>query len=183
MVAPTANLVVSHELHSALQVLLLESAKKIHSGPGLFTDPGKFPSAYKTAFPLSEIAERYYKVGPPFLMRYLPFWAAIFIDRMVVLLIPLVALLLPLMKTMPPLYRWRIRRSIYQWYDELQEVDNETLNQPISEEKFTRLFQELKRIEEEVNKVKTPLSYADQLYNLLMHIDLVKRKMIEDYMD
>ncbi len=183
MIAPTANLAINEDLHSALQILILEAAKKIHGGPGLFSDPDTFPSSYKTAFPLSEIAERYYKVGPPFLMRYLPFWAAVLIDRLVVMLIPLVALLLPLMKVMPPIYRWRIRRSIYQWYDELQEVDNETFEKPISEEKFTRLFQELKRIEEEVNKVKTPLSYADQLYNLLLHIDLVKKKMIEEYME
>ena len=183
MVAPTANLVVSPDLHSALQVLLLESAQKINSGPSLFSESGRFPSAYKTAFPLSDIAERYYKVGPPFLMRYLPFWAAILIDRLAVMLIPLVALLLPLMKILPALFRWRIQRRFNKWYEELQQVDNETFNKPLSKEQFTRLYKELKRIEEEVNKVKAPVSYADQLYNFMLHINLVKKKMIEDFME
>ena len=39
------------------------------------------------------------------------------------------------------------------------------------------LNQDLKKIENEVNKVQTPLSYADQVYNLLLHIDLVKKKL------
>lgn len=179
MIAPTANLVVHEDLHSALQVLLLGAAKRIHSGPSLFSTPDQFPSAHKTAFPISEIATRYFKVGPPFLMRYLPFRAAIFIDRMVVLLIPLLALMLPLMKIMPPLYRWRVRSSIYRWYKELQEIENKTfVHQLASEEKYNDLVKQLERIEAEVNKVKTPLSYADQLFNLLLHIDLVKKKIV-----
>lgn len=177
MIAPTANLIVRHDLHSALQILLLEAASKIHSGPDLFSNPGEFPSDFKTALPVSEIAERYYKVGPPFLMRYLPFRAAIFIDRMVVLLIPLLALALPLMKVMPPLYRWRVRSSIYRWYKELQDVENETFIHQLTAEQLQSLIKELERIEAEVNKVKTPLSYADQLYNLLLHIDLIKKKL------
>ncbi len=177
MIAPTANLIVRQDLHSALQVLLLEAASKIHSGPDLFSDPGEFPSDFKTALPVSEIAERYYKVGPPFLMRYLPFRVAIFIDRMVVLLIPLLALVIPLMKVMPPLYRWRVRSSIYRWYKELQDVENETFIHQLTAEQLQALIKELERIEAEVNKVKTPLSYADQLYNLLLHIDLVKKKL------
>ena len=70
MIAPTANLVVNQNLHTTLQVLLLKTAKKIHSGPGLFSDPDEFPSTHKTVFPVSEMAERYFKIGPPFLMRY-----------------------------------------------------------------------------------------------------------------
>jgi TRAP-type uncharacterized transport system substrate-binding protein len=177
MIAPTANLVVHEDLHSALQVLLVGAAKQIHGGPSLFSNPDEFPSAHKTVFPVSEIATRYFKVGPPFLMRYLPFRAAIFIDRMVVLLIPLLALMLPLMKIMPPLYRWRVRSSIYRWYEELQEIENETFVEQLTAEKCNTLIKELERIEAEVNKVKTPLSYADQLFNLLLHIDLVKKRL------
>jgi hypothetical protein len=177
MIAPTANLVVDQNLHSALQVLLLGAAKKIHSGPSLFSNPDEFPSAHKTVFPISEIADRYFKVGPPFLMRYLPFRVAILIDRMTVLLIPLLALMLPLMKVMPPIYRWRVRSSIYRWYEELQNIENETFVHQLTTEKCKTLIKELERIEAEVNKVKTPLSYADQLFNLLLHIDLVKKKL------
>ena len=161
-----------------LRNVLLQASKNVHSGNSLFAPAGTFPSADMPAFPISDVAQRFFKVGPPFLMRYLPFWAAIFIDRMIVLLIPLLALLFPLIKVMPPIYRWRVRSSIYRWYNELQEVDNETFDAPLNQAQTDRLSHELDRIEEEVNKVKTPLSYADQLYNLLLHIDLVRKKLV-----
>ncbi len=176
MLAPAANLVVREDFHSALIVLFLRAAKKIHKGANLFSPPNTFPSSQLTAFPLSEVAERFYKVGPPFLMRYLPFWAAIFIDRMMVFLIPMLALLFPLFKVMPPLYRWRVRSRIYRWYKELQEIDDESFSGHLSPEQQEKFNRRLAQIEEEVIKVNTPLSYADQLYNLLLHIDLVKKK-------
>ncbi|MCK5356071.1 MAG: TAXI family TRAP transporter solute-binding subunit [Methyloprofundus sp.] len=177
LLAPTANLVVSEDFSSALSVLLLRAADKIHVNGSVFSAPGIFPSDQFTAYPVSDVAERFYTVGPPFLMRYLPFWPAVFIDRMIVMLIPLLALLLPLGKIMPPLYRWRIRSKIYRWYKELQEVDDAIHKQQLTLSELAQLSIELSQIENEVNKVKTPLSYADQVYNLLLHIDLVRKKL------
>lgn len=110
-------------------------------------------------------------------MRYLPFWPAVFIDRMIVMLIPLLALIIPLVKILPPLYRWRIRSKIYRWYKELQEVDDIMHEQQLSAKKIETLQNNLLQIQNEVNKVQTPLSYADQVYNLLIHIDLVKKNL------
>ncbi len=177
LLAPSANLVINEDFNSALIVLLLRAADTIHHNKSLFSDAGDFPSSQSTAFPINEVAERFYSVGPPFLMRYLPFWPAVFIDRMIVMLVPLLALLLPLGKIMPPLYRWRIRSKIYRWYKELQEVDDMIHQQQISAQQVESLNKDLIQIENEVNKVKTPLSYADQVYNLLLHIDLVKKKL------
>ena len=177
LLAPTANLVVSEDFSSALSVLLLRAADKIHGSGSVFSAPGIFPSDQFTAYPVSDVAERFHTVGPPFLMRYLPFWPAVFIDRMIVMLIPLLALLLPLGKIMPPLYRWRIRSKIYRWYKELQEVDDAIHEQQLTLSELAQLSIELSQIENEVNKVKTPLSYADQVYNLLLHIDLVRKKL------
>ena len=177
LLAPTANLVITEDFNPALIVLLLRAADEIHSKASVLSASGTFPSSEFTAYPINEVAERFYKVGPPFLMRFLPFWPAVFIDRMIVMLVPLLALLLPLGKIMPPLYRWRIRSKIYRWYKELQEVDDAVHEQQFSIAQFVMLNRELQQIENEVNKVKTPLSYADQVYNLLLHIDLVRKKL------
>jgi len=177
LLAPAANLVVTEDFNSALIILLLRAADKIHSKPSVFSAEGTFPSNQFIAYPINDVAERFYSVGSPFLMRYLPFWPAVFIDRMIVMLIPLLALLLPLGKIMPPLYRWRIRSKIYRWYKELQRVDDAIHEQQLSSLQFADLSRELIQIENEVNKVKTPLSYADQVYNLLLHIDLVHKKL------
>ncbi|MFW5450443.1 MAG: TAXI family TRAP transporter solute-binding subunit [Methylophagaceae bacterium] len=179
LLAPTANLVIRKDFHPALSVLLLQAADKVHQTTTLFSRKGTFPSADYLEFAISDEASRYYEKGAPFLMRFLPFWAATLIDRMIVMIIPVIALLFPLFKIAPPLYRWRIRSKIYRWYRELQAVDDVLFGQDLTAERQQNLISELDRIEAEVNKVKTPLSYADQVYNLLLHVDLVRNKILK----
>lgn len=175
LLAPTANLVIRHDLHKSLAILLLHAMEKNHGKDDLFSRPGFFPSADLTAYPLSDVAQRYLEVGPPFLMKYLPFWLATFIDRMIVMTVPLLLLLVPLFKILPPIYRWRIRSKVYRWYKELQDIDHKAYTVRLSDDEYQQLNEELERITKEVSKMHTPLSNADQLYNLLVHIDLIKK--------
>ncbi len=175
LLAPTANLVIRDDLHKSLAILLLSAMTHNHGSNDLFSRPGYFPSAEQTAFPLSNVAKRYLEVGPPFLMKYLPFWVATFIDRMIVMIVPLLLLLVPLFKILPPLYKWRVRSKVYRWYKELQKVDDQAYGKSLSNEEFKKLNSELERITREVGKLHTPLSNADQMYNLLVHIDLIRK--------
>lgn len=176
LIAATANLVVRADFHPALIDLLLQTAKEIHGAGGLFERRGEFPSPKYLAFPLSDEAERIYRRGPPFLRRYLPFWIATFVDRMIVMLIPVIALLIPLVRILPPTYRWRIRSRIYRWYKNVKVVDV-SLRDEQSPERLRELMAELDRIEAEVSKISIPAAYADQLYTLRVHIDLVRQKI------
>jgi TRAP transporter TAXI family solute receptor len=174
LLAPTANLVANADLHPAVVDLMLQAASEVHREGGWFEDPDEFPMAGLLAFPLSKEAERYYKFGPPFLQRYLPFWAASLVDRLKVMLLPLLVLLFPLIKVMPPIYTWRMRARVYRWYDELEQAE-EVLGSGAHDPAW--VASELDRIEAEVQRVKVPLSFTDQLYHLRQHIDLVRRQM------
>jgi len=123
---------------------------------------------------LSDEAERFYQNGPPFLQRYLPFWAASLIDRLKVMLLPLLVLLFPLFKVMPPIYTWRMRARVYRWYDELEHAEQWLAS---GERDREWVFAELDRIETEVQQVNVPLSFTDQLYHLREHIELVRREL------
>ena len=109
LVATTANLVARDDLHPAIANLMAAAAKEIHSRPNLFAVEDKFPSTKDVDFPMNADAARYYKNGEPFLQRFLPFWAANLVDRLIVLLVPLLALVLPLARVLPALYQWRIQ--------------------------------------------------------------------------
>ena len=173
LLAPTANLVANPTLHPALQDLLLFAAEEVHGRGGLFEERGQFPSSKYLDFPLSKEAARYFESGRPFLLRYLPFWAASLVDRLKVMLLPLVALLIPLGRLLPPIYRWQVRSRIYRWYKELL-VINPKLQESLADAQCERYLQELERIEDEVAKLSVPLSYAQELYNLRVHIQLVR---------
>ncbi|MFQ5994719.1 MAG: TAXI family TRAP transporter solute-binding subunit [Acidiferrobacterales bacterium] len=176
LLAATANLVVRADLHPALVDLLLQAASEIHGRGGLFERVGEFPSPLHVEFPLSKEAARYYKRGRSFLRRYLPFWVATFVDRAIVMLVPIVALLIPLSRIVPPAYRWQIRRKIYRRYKDIKAVDT-ALRAKLSVDELDSYERELDKIEDEVKSISTPLSYADQLYDLRVHIDLVRRKL------
>jgi len=174
LLAATANLVVRDDLHPAIQDLLLQVADEIHGQGGWFEENGEFPNANFAEYPLSTEAKRYYKYGPPLLQRYLPFWLASLIDRLKVMILPLVVLMIPLMKIMPPIYTWRMRSKIYRWYQKLEQIDlaNSRENPDVED-----LRDQLEKIDQEVIHVHVPLSFASQLYDLRQHIELVKRRL------
>jgi len=176
LVSPAANLVIREDLHPALIDLILQAATSIHGPGGMFESPGEFPAPKLLEFPLSPDAARYYKYGPPFLQRFLPFWIATLIDRLKVLILPLFVLLIPLFKILPPTLRWRTRRKIIYWYREIQTLDI-ALGEDDAASRLGAFCADIDRIEHEVTHVHVPLAYTDQLYNLRLHIKLVKGKI------
>ena len=180
LIAPTATLVARADLHPALVDLFVQAAGTIHSGAGWFQQQGQFPSARYTEIPVAPEAAKYYKSGPPFLQRYMTFWLANFFDRMWVLVVALGALLLPLSKVLPPLYVWRIRSRVYRWYGQLRTVEQAIEAAPDARrvEICQAQLKRLNEIEDLVNQISIPLSFADGLYGLRSHINFVRQRIL-----
>lgn len=177
LLAPMATLVAREDTHPALIDLLMQAMSEAHGGTGIFQRAGEFPRASVTTgadFPLSPEAQRYYKSGKPWLQRFLPFWAATLVDRMVVLLIPLFAVLIPVMKIAPGLYNWRIKSRIYKRYGELKFLEAELEADPAKQTRAEWL-KRIDTIEEDVNHLTMPLAFSDMLYTLRLHLGLVRK--------
>lgn len=172
LVAPTATLVARQGTHPALIQLFVQAAQQIHGEAGWFQRKGDFPSIKGTERPLADEAQRFYAKGPPFLQRFLPFWVANLVDRMWVALVSIIAILIPLSRVVPPLYEFRIRSRVFRWYGRLRVVEDAQGKRPHDE-----LLRELDDIERSVEHVSVPLSYADELYALRSHIQLVRGRL------
>ena len=173
--ASTATLVVNERFHPALTPLVLETlARRLRQG-GVLEAPDAFPSASHVGFGLTKEAGHYHEYGPPFLMRYLPFWAASLVDRMVILVIPLLFILVPLSKVAGPLYRWRIRSRIYTWYRYLLDTDRRIVEGAVDDRAAEH--RKLDKLADELAEVEVPLSYSDELYQLKQHVEYVKRRL------
>jgi TRAP-type uncharacterized transport system substrate-binding protein len=172
LIAPTATLVARDSVHPALIQLFMQAAQKVHSEPGWFQRKGDFPNANDNERALDPEAQRFYKQGPHFLQRYLPFWLANLIDRMWVVIISIVAVLIPLSRVVPPLVEFRIRSRIFRWYGRLRELEDAAKDTPREE-----VLEKLAEIEAKVERIPVPLSYADELYALRSHIQLVRRRL------
>jgi TRAP transporter TAXI family solute receptor len=176
LVAPTAMLVVRKDIHPALIPLLLTTATRVHGQGDQFTSPGEFPSASFTDIPVSEDAKHFYKSGPPALQRMLPFWLAALVDRLKIMLIPLIVLLMPLFRTAPPLVRWRTRRKIYLWYSVLRDIDQKII-MGLSGRQLDAEIARLRDIEHQVAFVAVPLSYMEEFYHLRLHLKMLQEKL------
>ncbi|MGB9493411.1 MAG: TAXI family TRAP transporter solute-binding subunit [Azonexus sp.] len=178
VLAPTANLIVRDDLHPALQSLLLQAASEVHGKSGFFQRAGEFPAYKDRLVPLSPEAARYFKSGPPFLQRYLPFWLAVMADRLFVLLLPIIALLIPLLKIAPAVYTWRVRSKVFRCYGELKFLE-EDLRQRFDHAKLPEYRNRLEVLDEEARELHVPLAFTDLVYTLREHVNLVRRVLIK----
>ena len=179
LLAPTVELIAREDLHPALSDLLLEAATEVHSGPGLFRSKGEFPAPSEQEIRISNDASRFYKSGKSFFYRYLPFWLASLVSRIVVVLVPMIVLLLPGMRLIPAIYRWRFRSRIFKWYRAMLEIERDLMTE-LAPDKRKELLERLDNIETEVHKMKVPASFADQFYGLRGHITFVHTRLMSE---
>jgi hypothetical protein len=68
-----------------------------------------------------------------------------------------------------------MRARIFRWYDELEKAEERV---QAGEVDTAWLAAELDRIDGEVQRIKVPSSFTDQLYHLRQHVDLVRRALL-----
>lgn len=175
MLAPTVTLVARESMHQALVYLVLKVISRVHGGAGMLQQAREFPSDKDADFEMSSQAAHFYESGPPFLDRYLPFWAATFVNRVLIILLPLVALAIPLSRTAPALYAWLVKSRIYKLYGELRFLEMRLRN--AQQDELPSFRKELDAIENKVNNLKLPVAFSSHLYELRSHIGLVRARL------
>ena len=182
LLSPTANLLARDTLHPALAYLLLRVATDVHAASAMFGRAGEFPAPREAGFPLSSVARRYYQAGAPFLQRYLPFWAANLVDRLWVMLVPIIAVVVPLGRALPALYRWRVRSRVFRWYGRLKQIELQLEENP-GRDALDDMLRRLDETERAVNRIPTPLAYAENLYFFREHVEVVRRRILRRLSD
>ncbi|MBT3791006.1 MAG: TAXI family TRAP transporter solute-binding subunit [Alphaproteobacteria bacterium] len=174
LLAPAATIVISDKMHPALIDLMLLAMRDTHRLGGHLESLNEFPSAEFVSFPLEETAQRFIERGPPLLQRYLPFQWANLLDRLKVMILPLLTILYPLMKILPPIYGWRMRTRVTRWYKELQQLDDGIKDGSITVADATARLNE---VEDAVENISVPVDIVADAYTLRLHIDYLRRKL------
>jgi TRAP-type uncharacterized transport system substrate-binding protein len=169
MIASKASLAVRRDMHSALQYLLVSAALEVHAGPGIFQHDDEFPAPQAIDLPISTEAIHVYKAGPSILQRTLPFWLAELLQRLLVIVLPIVGILYPLWSLLPRIYRWQMQRRIFRLYGELRLIER-TLLQSKDPGERAQMLARFKELERQVLDLKMPQSFGEMSFNLKMHI-------------
>ncbi len=180
LISTTASLAVDPNIHPAIVDLIMQAADSAHHSPGWFEDDKQFPSPKYLELPLNDQADSYFTHGPPFLQRYMPFWAASMIDRLKIMLLPVVLLMIPVIKIMPPLYQWRMRTRILKLYNELEMLDysGEQMSKMNPKER-NHVLEKLTFLDRDAQDLKVPTAFSGRLYDLRQHIALVKKDIMK----
>jgi uncharacterized protein len=176
LVAASANLAARADLNASLIPALLKAITRVHQEGGVLEKKRQFPTVDFVDLPLNEDARRYITEGPSFLFRWLPYGTAVLLDRLKILLLPLLALLIPLFRVAPPLYIWRVRSKIYRWYAAVREIDS-LIRKGADAADAQAAGERLRSLEGEVATVAVPLSYMGELYHLRLHIAFLQEKL------
>ena len=171
LMAPAASLLAREDLNPQVAALMMRILRDTHKERTLFSEAGRFPLGLVHEVPLQQDASRFYEKGISFLQTYLPFWLAITVERLWVLLIPLVTLLLPLARIAPPIYTWQIERQLWSIYSRVRKVDEESAK-GLSMQVAARLDV----LEREAASLKLPDSYADRIFELRRHIAWLRER-------
>jgi len=170
------NLVTNKTIPDELIRIFLKKVKIIHSGRNFFETTEEFPNLKYLDTIVNSEAEVYLTIGDSWLEEIFPFWIATNIDRFKLLIIPLLGLLIPLLKSIVPLYVFTIRSKIFKWYKKLHLLEMRI--QHSDTENVTEIQSELQKLKNEVQiKTKVPLSYMGEYYNLIVHIELLEKKL------
>jgi hypothetical protein len=107
----------------------------------------------------------------------MPFWLAEFLNRMVILLLPMAAFAYPILKSMPAYRLRRVRSRLNEVYGALKlfEQELETDYDPTQHDAYLKRLDEL---DKRAQKLRVPSKVVSEYYTLRTTIDFV-RNLIE----
>ena len=174
LIATTSSVLVRRDLHPQLIYLLAQTLQEEHGGAGVFHRAGEFPTQTDPEYPMAEEAVDYYKNGPSFLQRYLPFWMINYAKRMAAILVAAIAVVIPLFTFTPKLYAWLLHLRLARLYRRLRAV-NARLKGELTTEEVSALQGDLDHIDRAANIL--PMRHSDLFFALLMHIDMTRTRL------
>jgi TRAP-type uncharacterized transport system substrate-binding protein len=174
LIGTTLMIVAGTDLHPTVVDLLVDAARDLHTGQGLFQKRGEFPHLHMVdAVPVSAQAVQHAREGPSLLRRYLPLWAADALQRGVILAVPLLAVAFPLVRRMPAILGLLAQWELLLGYAKLRRIERR-LRERATGERVDDLLQELHGIAEKAAGIKESVFKAGELYSFRIHLNLVR---------
>jgi TRAP-type uncharacterized transport system substrate-binding protein len=174
VIALTNVVVVRSNLHPEMIYLLAQTMKEEHSRGGILHRAGDFPTQTDPEFPMAEEAIDYYKNGPSFLQRYLPFWMINYAKRLIAVLLTAFAVIIPLFTYAPKLYGWFLHAYLQGLYRRLRAVETE-MDAELTAAQVEVLQTDLKDINRAAHIL--PMRHSDIFIDLITHIRVTRGEL------
>jgi TRAP-type uncharacterized transport system substrate-binding protein len=173
LIADTQAVLVRKTLHPELIYLLAQAISEEHRGAGVFQRAGDFPTVTDPEFPVAQNALDFYKTGPSFLDRYLPFWITNYAKRIIALLATVIVIVLPLVSYAPKLYRWLVEYRLSSIYRRFRVIEA-SLRECTTPSEVSALEAELESVDREIHLLGVPMQHSHLFFSIKSHLDDVR---------
>jgi TRAP-type uncharacterized transport system substrate-binding protein len=170
VISPVAEMVINDRFHPALTSLIMRKINDILNDPTIVAAEKTFPNINHLSFTVNNDSADFIKNGPSVVDQYLPFWVAVWFDRLIRVLLPLAAIFLPLYKFLPDAYEYFEKQKKSNIYIDLRRLERELSHNGDMDHILTHL----NLIE---NKVIKSNFDAEEIFEMRSHIDLVREKL------
>jgi TRAP transporter TAXI family solute receptor len=176
IIATTNVVLVRREIHPAIIDLLARTISEAHNEAGLFQRVGDFPTQIDPEFPMAESARDFYKNGPSFLNKYLPFWMTNYVQRTIAVLAAVVAIVLPVFSYAPKFYRGLVEQRLRSLYRRLRAIEA-SLHKDVTVAEVSALEADVESVDRAINILGVPMRHSELFFSLKAHIDLVRDRL------
>jgi hypothetical protein len=174
LIASPNAVLVRKDIHPALINLLAQAIIEEHGKPGVFQRAGEFPSQIDPEYPMSASAVDFYRNGPSFLNKYLPYWMVPHVLRLLAVLLAGGAIIYPLFNLAPRLYQWLLQDRMRRLYRRLRIVEDAAQTE-LTALQVASLQTELEDIDRAARVL--PQRHSDLFFILEHHIILTRAQL------
>lgn len=173
MLAVTMTLVVRHDLHPAIQQLLLSISKQLASQTQNVLDrSGQFPRFVDRGLARSPLAERFYAHGGPDLEGRLPFWLVYLVDSLLVGALALLAVAYPLSRFIS-----NHRQLLFDAQSNHVRQELATLDSLIESDRVSECAEAITALEQAVHRMYVPLGSHGNHLQLVGAVEALKSRL------
>jgi hypothetical protein len=176
LIGTTNVVLVRKDIHPAIIELLARAIMETSGKPGPFQQTGEFPKLNDPEYPVSESALAFYRNGPAFLDRYLPFWMTNYAQRIIAVMATTIAIILPLFNYAPKGYKWLVNERLNSMYRRLRNIEAR-LQRDVNPSEVLALQADLDGIDRAIHLLAVPMRYSDLYFSVKSHLDLVRVRL------
>ncbi len=170
----SAELVAQKGINPAITGLLLDIIARTESPRSILQKEKEYPNDRELSFEQNEDSVRYFKNGPSFLNKYLPFWVAVWGDRLLKILIPILAVLIPVINFYPQIVAFRTKQKLHAIYKELHQIEHDV---EMHHDKLS-LTERLISVEMKATQLHLPELDTKSIFDLRENIQFVKAQLL-----
>lgn len=183
LLTTSTHLLARGGLDPAVQRLAAAITREVHGGPQVFHHDGELPNLRHTDFPPSPQARQVLLRGLSGPEAWMPFVPAQWLQRLVVIGLPLSLLGIGLMHLIPAFLHWRLVARLSSWYGELKFIEHDLLVRRVVDVggmELSRINARLEAIMAATARMRLPPELQPRWYTLRQHIAFV-RSQLERY--